>query len=198
MQWGAMKIYTGTGDAGETSLFSGQRVQKNHPRVAAYGALDEMNSALGVAISSSPAPETEASLIFLQRLVFDLCADLATILKPGQTPRITAETVSWIEKEMDDLLEKLPKIDCFILPGGSPAAAQIHVARTIARRAEREAQSIPEEQPAARESLVFLNRLSDYLFLLARRENQLCGAKEIEWHPAKGQKKAADTQGAGG
>lgn len=181
-----MKIYTGTGDAGETSLFSGQRVQKNHPRVVTYGTLDEMSSVLGVAISSSPAPETKASIIFLQRLVFDLCADLATIPKPGRTPRITAETVSWIEKEMDALTGKLPEIDCFILPGGSPAAAQIHVARTIARRAEREACSIPKKEPTAREPLVFLNRLSDYLYLLARRENQLSGAKELEWHPAKG------------
>lgn len=179
-----MKIYTRTGDAGETSLFSGQRVRKNHPRVAAYGALDEMSSVLGVAISSSPAPETKASLISVQMLVFDLCADLATISKPGQHPRIQAGAIEWIEKEMDALAGKLPEIDCFVLPGGSPAAAQIHVARTIARRAEREALSIPEGELAAREPLVFLNRLSDYLYLLARRENQLSGSSELEWHPS--------------
>jgi len=198
MQWVAMKIYTGTGDNGETSLFSGQRVQKNHPRVAAYGALDEMNSALGAAAASSHAEEIETALIAIQRLVFDLCADLATIFKPGQTPRITTETIDWIEKEMDALDGKLPELDCFVLPGGSPAAAHIHVARTIARRAEREACSIPEQEPAAREPLVFLNRLSDYLFLLARRENQLSGTKELEWRPAKLQKKAAGASGAGG
>ena len=185
MEWVAMKIYTGTGDAGKTSLFSGQRVLKNHPRVAAYGTLDEMNSVLGVAIASAPAAETEESLISLQRLVFDLCADLATIVKLEQPTRITTAAIFCIEKEMDVLTEKLPAIKCFVLPGGSPAAAQIHVARTIARRAEREALSIPAEEPVAREPLVFLNRLSDYLYLLARRENQLSGTVEQEWHPAE-------------
>jgi cob(I)alamin adenosyltransferase len=143
-----------------------------------------MNSMLGVAISSSPASETRASLLFLQQLAFDLGADLATVLKPGQTPRITAGTIEWVEKEMDALMEKLPPLKCFILPGGSPAAAHIHVARTIARRAERETLSIPPADSVTREPLIFLNRLSDYLFLLARRENQLSGVIEQEWHPS--------------
>lgn len=180
-----MKIYTKSGDSGETSLFSGQRVLKNHPRVAAYGTLDEMNSVLGVAVASSPSAEIQKTLTSLQLLVFDLSADLATVLKPGQSPRINSENISWIEKEMDSLMEKLPQKNCFVLPGGSPAAAQIHVARTIARRAEREARSLPAHEAISQESLVFLNRLSDYLFLLARRENQLCGATELEWRPSK-------------
>jgi len=178
-----MKIYTGTGDRGETSLFSGQRVPKNDPRVAAYGTLDEMSSVLGAAVAAAPAPETRDALVALQFVVFDLCADLATVLKPGGRPRIAAAEIARIEGEMDALTEKVPPLRAFILPGGSPAAAQIHIARTIARRAEREALAVPGG--IAREPMVFLNRLSDYLYLLARRENQLSGSPEPEWHPPR-------------
>jgi cob(I)alamin adenosyltransferase len=179
-----MKIYTKTGDRGETSLFSGQRVSKTHPRVAAYGTLDEMNSVLGAAVAVPPTPEVRDALIALQFLVFDLCTDLATLLKPGESPRITNETIARIEREMDAFTEALPPLRAFILPGGSPAAAQIHIARTIARRAEREALSVVGAEAIAREPLVFLNRLSDYLYLLARRENQLSGTAETEWLPS--------------
>lgn len=179
-----MKIYTGTGDRGETGLFSGERVSKTDPRVAAYGTLDEMNSVLGAAVAGGPATEVREALIALQLLVFDLCTDLATVRQPGENPRITNGAIERIEREMDLLTEGLPPLRAFVLPGGSPAAAQIHIARTVARRAEREALSVPGAEAIAREPLVFLNRLSDYLYLLARRENQLSGSPETEWLPS--------------
>jgi len=179
-----MKIYTGTGDRGETSLFSGQRVSKTHPRVAAYGTLDEMNSVLGAAIAVSPSAEVREALLALQILVFDLCTDLATVPEPGQSPRISCETIAQIEREMDLLAGKLPQVQAFVLPGGSPAAAQIHIARTVARRAEREVWAVSGSEAIAGEPLIFLNRLSDFLYLLARRENQLSGTRETEWSPA--------------
>lgn len=178
-----MKIYTGTGDGGETGLFSGQRVSKNHPRVRAYGALDELNCILGVAAASGPSDETRAALTGLQRTLFYLGTDLATILPPGEQPRVSAKMISWIEGEMDSLSAKLPALRAFVFPGGSPAAAQIHLARSIARRVEREALCAAGEEALPKGSLVFLNRLSDYLFLLARRENQLGGVEEHEWRP---------------
>jgi len=192
-----MRIYTGTGDGGETSLFSGQRVSKADPRVVAYGTLDEMNSVLGAALAAAPSAEVGESLVSLQFLVFDLCTDLATARKPGQCPRITDEAIARIERQMDLLTEKLPPLRAFVLPGGSPAAAQIHIARTIARRAEREAVSAAAVEPISRQPLVFLNRLSDFLYLLARRENQLSGTLETEWIPTQN-KTAADSQAAGG
>ncbi|MEI6072067.1 MAG: cob(I)yrinic acid a,c-diamide adenosyltransferase [Verrucomicrobiae bacterium] len=192
-----MRIYTGTGDGGETSLFSGQRVSKADPRVVAYGTLDEMNSVLGAALAAAPSAEVQEALVALQFLVFDLCTDLATAPKPGQCPRITDESIARIERQMDLLTEKLPPLRAFVLPGGSPAAAQIHIARTIARRAEREAVSAAAVEPISRQPLVFLNRLSDFLYLLARRENQLSGTLETEWIPSQN-KTAAGSQAAGG
>jgi len=179
-----MKISTGTGDSGETSLFSGQRVSKSHPRVAVCGTLDEMNSVLGAAIAARPAAEVRDALLAAQSLAFELCADLAAVPKPGLAPKITSESIAQIEREIDLLAEMLPPLRAFVLPGGSPAAAQIHIARTIARRAEREVLAIPGLDAAACDPLVFLNRLSDFLYLLARRENQLSGTRETEWLPS--------------
>lgn len=180
-----MKIYTGTGDHGETSLFSGQRVSKTHPRVAAYGTLDEVNSILGAAVSADPTEPVRAALLALQAAVFDLCADLATVLQPGQSPRITDETIGELEREMDRITSILPEKKSFILPGGTPAACQIHLARAIVRRAEREALQVNDDARIAREPMVYLNRLSDYLYLLATYENHLAGFQETPWHPRK-------------
>ena len=168
-----MKIYTGTGDHGETSLFSSQRVRKTHPRVAAYGTLDEMNSILGAAVAAGPTPPVRTALLEIQTQTFDLCADLATVLEPGQPTRITHADIAAIEREMDRIAEQLPEIKNFILPGGSPAACQIHIARTVARRAEREALMVDDSTPIPQTPMIFLNRLSDYLYLLARYENHL-------------------------
>ena len=180
-----MKIYTGTGDQGETSLFSGQRVRKTHPRVAAYGTLDEMNSILGAALAAGPCEPVRAALIDLQRKTFELCADLATVTQPGKSPRITEDTVGEIEQAMDRISALLPEKNNFVLPGGSPAASQIHIARTVARRAEREALMVEDSARIDRTSMVYLNRLSDYLFLLAAYENHLAGVEVIDWIPGK-------------
>ena len=178
-----MKIYTGTGDKGETSLFSGQRVRKTHPRVAAYGTLDEMNSLLGCAISAGPAEPVLQALTSLQILTFELCADLATVLPEGRSPRITDDDIRALEQEMDRITAILPAKKHFVLPGGSRAACQIHIARTVARRAEREALEIEDFAKIGRAPMVFLNRLSDYLYLLASYENHLAGVAEIPWVP---------------
>ena len=178
-----MKIYTRTGDQGETSLFSGQRVSKTHPRVAAYGTLDEMNSILGAAVAAGPCEPVRTALLELQVLTFDLCADLATVLQPGKSPRITDETVLDVEQKIDRITALLPEKNNFVLPGGSPAASQIHVARTVARRAEREALMADDPEPIARTPMVYLNRLSDYLYLLARYENHLADFGETDWIP---------------
>ena len=178
-----MKIYTGTGDQGETSLFSGQRIPKTHPRIAAYGALDEMSSILGAAVAAGPSRPVRSALLDLQGRTFDLCADLATVLQPGQSPRITDETIREIEQEMDRLAALLPEKKNFVFPGGSPAACLIHMARAVARRAEREALLVDGSARIARTPMVYLNRLSDYLYLLARHENHLAGVAETDWVP---------------
>jgi len=178
-----MKIYTRTGDHGETSLFSGQRVPKTHPRVAAYGTLDEMNSLLGAAVAAGPREPVRMALLGLQKQTFDLCADLATVLQPGKSARITEEAVREIEREMDRIMALLPERRNFVLPGGSPAACQIHIARTVARRAEREALAVDDSARIDRTTMIYLNRLSDYLYLLAEWENQLAGIAETDWIP---------------
>ena len=180
-----MKIYTGTGDQGETSLFSGQRVPKTHPRIAAYGALDEMNSILGAAVAAGPSGPVRAALLDLQGRTFDLCADLATVIQPGQSPRITDETIREIEQEMDRLTALLPEKKNFVFPGGAPAACQIHIARAVARRAEREALLVEGSERIAWTPMVYLNRLSDYLYLLAVYENFLAGVPETDWIPKR-------------
>lgn len=179
-----MKIYTKTGDQGETGLFSGQRVSKTHSRVAAYGTLDELNSHLGVAAASHPAPEVAAAITSLQSLLFELGSDLATILKTPSAARITPEHIGRLEQEMDSMMAVLPPLRAFLLPGGSPAAAQIHVARAVCRRAEREAIEASQIEEIPADALIFLNRLSDYLFVLARYENLRSGHAEPEWVPA--------------
>ncbi len=176
-----MKIYTGTGDRGETGLFSGQRVRKTHPRVMAYGTLDEVNSLLGAAIAAGPTAPVREALLALQARLFELGSDLATVLRPGESPRITEGDIREIEGQMDAIMAEVPLKKAFVLPGGTPAAAQIHIARTVARRAEREALLIDDSQPVAREPMVYLNRLSDCLFLLASLENHLAGAEETVW-----------------
>jgi cob(I)alamin adenosyltransferase len=178
-----MKIYTRTGDDGSTSLFSGGRVAKSHPRVETYGAIDELNSALGAARAAAPAPPVEAILADLQHQLFKLGADLAT---PGEgahphIARVSAEEVSQLESGIDRMDAQLPPLKNFILPGGSPAAAQIHVARSICRRAERLAVLLAASDPINPAALVFLNRLSDFLFTLARFENVLKGVSETVW-----------------
>jgi cob(I)alamin adenosyltransferase len=169
------KIYTRTGDDGTSGLVDGSRVPKDCARMAAIGDIDELNSALGVAVVALGDSEFTADLIRVQNDLFDLGADIAT---PGDdfTPsemvlRIVPSQVDWIEQRIDAVNEALPPLRSFILPGGSPGAAAVHLARSIARRAERTLVAASHEgsiNPAAR---MYINRLSDFLFVLARRIN---------------------------
>lgn len=178
-----MKIYTKTGDRGETGLFSGERVAKDHLLVRAYGTLDELNSVLGVVLASEPVDEVRLLVHRLQILLFEAGADLATRPEGRSVRRIAEEDVLEIEERLDALEERLPELRSFILPGGTPAAARLQVARTVCRRAEREAIAAHAEFPLNPRLLELLNRLSDYLFLLARLENLLAGVAESEWLP---------------
>lgn len=174
----AMKIYTRTGDDGTTGLFTGERVSKTHERVDAYGAVDELNSLLGVARTAGPHPAVDARIETVQRQLFTLGADLATPGEGTKVARIGAAEVGWLEAEIDAMTAELPALRHFILPGGTAAGAQIHVARTVCRRAER--QTLRMSEPAAG-AVGYLNRLSDFLFTLARYENWATGVGEAEW-----------------
>lgn len=178
-----MKIYTRTGDDGTTGLFSGGRVPKNHLRVEGYGTVDELNSALGLARALHALPTTDERLHRIQRQLFYLGADLATPLEAQSSfvVRVPAEDITWLEEQIDALTDDLPPLKVFILPGGVPAAAQIHVARTICRRAERLVTALAGQESLNSQVLPYLNRLSDFLFVLARWENHQSGAPEENW-----------------
>ncbi|MBZ0288377.1 MAG: cob(I)yrinic acid a,c-diamide adenosyltransferase [Anaerolineae bacterium] len=178
-----MKIYTKTGDDGTTSLFSGGRVSKTHLRVEAYGTVDELNSVLGVVRAHEPHPQTDGWLAQIQRQLFNLGADLATPLdaKADWVVRMDGETVLWLEALIDEMTAQLPELKHFILPGGSLTAAQLHVARTVCRRAERLAVALQEQEAIGEHVLHYLNRLSDFLFTLARWENMQAGGVEDQW-----------------
>jgi cob(I)alamin adenosyltransferase len=183
------KIYTRTGDKGDTGLATGERVEKWSVRVDAYGAVDETNSALGLArLHTLDDPELDAMLGRIQNDLFDLGADLATPErdKPlGWTPlRIVAAQVSRLEAEIDRLNADIPALDSFILPGGSPLSAYLHLGRTICRRAERRIAELADTpgEIVSPEALAFANRLSDFLFVAARRANAN-GASDVKWVP---------------
>lgn len=178
-----MKIYTRTGDDGTTALFSGERVPKDHPRVKAYGAVDELNSELGSARSLGPQPAVNETLLKLQALLFKVGADLATPHGSRTVPRVDSADIDWLEADIDSMDADLPRLTSFILPGGTPTAARIHVARTICRRTERDARAITVGYEELGLVGVFLNRLSDHLFVLARWENFLAGHQEVPWLP---------------
>jgi cob(I)alamin adenosyltransferase len=178
-----MKIYTKTGDDGTTSLFSGGRVSKTHLRVEAYGTVDELNSVIGVVRAYHPHTRTDAWLARVQRQLFDLGADLATPLdsKADWVVRMDADTVTWLEQSIDEMTAELPELKNFILPGGSLAAANLHVARTVCRRAERIVVQLQNQDLLGDHVLNYLNRLSDFLFTLARWENMQAGIPEDKW-----------------
>jgi cob(I)alamin adenosyltransferase len=178
-----MKIYTKTGDKGTTSLFSGGRVSKAHQRVEAYGTVDELNAVIGVARAHHPTAQTDAWLEQVQRQLFHLGADLATPLdaQAEWVVRLEAATITWLENTIDTMTEALPPLTNFILPGGTLAAAQLHVARTVCRRAERLVVMLAEHETLNPQTLIYLNRLSDFLFTLSRWENLQSGESEEKW-----------------
>lgn len=181
------KIYTRTGDQGQTGLFAGGRVSKDDARVAAYGSVDELNSALGLARALKPTEETATRLARVQAQLFTLGADLATpaAAKSAHILRLPAATAAELEADIDALAADLPPLRQFILPGGCAAAAAIHNARAIARRAEREIVTLNRGEAineALNEAILpYINRLSDWLFTLARWENWRQGVAETTW-----------------
>ena len=182
------KIYTRRGDDGSTGLFGGPRVRKDDLRVAAYGDVDELNSALGVAREELPEGDLRALLDELQSELFTLGAQLATPdadKAPKEVPRITAPQIERLEREIDRLTEQLPPMRNFILPGGSRAGAALHFSRTVCRRAERKMVELAESAPVPPEALGYINRLSDLLFVMARAANLRAGGREIPWVPPK-------------
>ncbi len=181
------RIYTKTGDGGQTRLASGAPVSKSDRRVEAYGAVDELNSILGLArLHSGQNDRIDAMLGRIQNELFDLGADLATPLDPPpkwEALRIIDSQVERLETEIDWMNESQKPLDSFILPGGSPLSAHLHLARTVARRAEREAVRLIEAGEAVTPAAVrYLNRLSDHLFVAARRANGH-GADDVKWKP---------------
>jgi cob(I)alamin adenosyltransferase len=186
------KIYTRTGDKGETGLVDGSRLPKHAPRMAAIGDVDELNSAIGVALTHAMPAEQQAMLARIQNELFDLGADFATPVDPElggedfapteMSLRIVADQVERLEAEIDAMNEALQPLRSFILPGGDPAAAAIHLARAIARRAERAAVAATQTIALNPLGLAYVNRLSDHLFVMARFLN-LCAQGDILWQP---------------
>ena len=181
-----MKIYTRTGDDGRTALFGGGRVEKDHARVCAYGEVDELNSVLGWALTQISTADTAQRIQAIQHDLFAVGSALATPpaeegRKQPKIPPLPTARVAEMEAWIDEADEELEPLAAFILPGGSAAAAALHVARTVCRRAERAAVSLAADGPVPPEVFVYLNRLSDLLFTLARLENRRAGCADVVW-----------------
>jgi len=180
-----MKIYTRTGDAGETGLFGGARVGKDDARVEAYGTVDELNSCLGVARALGVSAGTDASLLQIQSDLFTLGAELACVA--GKEDKLRMAVVGEADiKRLEDCIDlnevSLEPLKNFVLPGGCPGAAELHRARTVCRRAERRTLTAGRISPIRPDVVIYLNRLSDLLFVLARYENHAASIADIPWH----------------
>lgn len=186
-----MKIYTKTGDTGETSLFGGERVKKSHPRVQAYGTLDEANSALGIALSHFPENQSQEmkslflKLIRVQGDLFQVGSELASPKMPPSLVLVSETNIAALETEIDEMEKSLSPLKNFILQGGKPAGATLHLARTLIRKAERECVELSSHEQIRAEVTRYLNRLSDYLFVCARFMNKLENTEERPWNPKK-------------
>jgi cob(I)alamin adenosyltransferase len=184
---GAVKIYTKTGDKGETSLFAGGRVDKDAPRVEAYGTVDELNACLGMSCAQLAEDDVLRCLRRIQAELFDVGADLATPTAAAtkkQIPRIRTEQTTELEQWIDRYTEELPPLTRFILPSGALAGATLHFARTVCRRAERRVVTLSKAEEINPEIISYLNRLSDLLFVLARVVSQRLQMPETIWEPA--------------
>ncbi len=181
-----MKLYTRTGDDGTTGLFGGDRVQKDDLRVEAYGTVDEANAAIGVARALSPSKGSDAVLEALQNDLFVLGAELACA--PGKRDKLRMkllgkDDITRMEEAIDRAQAGLGELKSFVLPGGAPVAAALHSARTLSRRAERRTIAAGRESAVREDLVIYLNRLSDLLFCLARRENHEAGVADVPWNP---------------
>ncbi len=176
-------VYTKTGDKGKTSLVGGTRVDKTHIRLEAYGTVDELNSFIGWLNCAIEDADTNRFLLFLQNKLFNVGSYLATEtenMQPKAASIISEKDIERIEKEIDQTDHDLPKLNRFILPGGNEAASRAHICRTVSRRAERNIYKVAEKHVVSEEVLIFINRLSDYFFVLARKESNKTG-KELYW-----------------
>jgi len=184
-----MKIYTRGGDSGETGLFGGGRVPKDHPRIGACGAVDELNAFLGRALAAMTSEPWSARLRELQHDLFTLGSHLAAPAAAEgsgpKLPELPTERVSQMEGWIDDLDRELPPLTAFILPGGSPGALELHVCRTVCRRAERAVVAVQPMDAAAEFTIRYLNRLSDLLFTIARSENHRSGLEDVRWRKGR-------------
>ncbi len=181
-----MKIYTGFGDKGKTALFGGDTVSKDHLRVQVYGDLDELNSWLGLLAAEENHPELKKMITEIQADIFSASSEIATPAESTREKfktRITTGNCKKIEKWIDETESKLTPLQNFILPGGSPQAARYHIARTVCRRAERNLTTLVKQTDEYGEIIVFINRLSDLLFVLARMANKNAGQDDILWTP---------------
>lgn len=181
------KIYTKGGDKGTTSLMGGSRVPKYDDRINAYGTLDELNSFLGLIRDFGISPEYKKIIIGIQNFIFTAEAYLASENDESarRLPKLSEEDVLLLENEIDQMNETLPELKSFILPGGHPLVSYCHISRTICRRAERLVIKLAEQYDFDKIIIRFLNRLSDYLFVLARKFGQEYNAEEIPWNPHK-------------
>jgi len=183
------RIYTRGGDLGETSLGDGHRVAKHNPRVGAYGTVDELNAALGVARLHAADGSIGVWVERIQNDLFDVGADLCVPPPPEDDERhrsrlrVSPEQVAWLEERIDEVNGALPPLTSFVVPGGTPLSAHLHVARTICRRAERDVVALSSQEPVTPEVIAYLNRLSDLLFVLARAANE---GGEALWSPGAG------------
>ena len=189
-----MKIYTKTGDKGTTALFGGTRVPKHHIRIESYGTVDELNSYIGLIRDQEIDVRYKEILVHVQDKLFTIGAIMATdpekaVLKSGKErlniPKITNEDIALLETEMDKMDDSLPPMTHFILPGGHQTVSFCHIARCVCRRSERLATQLYELEPYDERTLSYLNRLSDYLFVLARKLSHDLGADEVKWIPKK-------------
>lgn len=179
-----MKIYTKTGDKGETSLIGGTRVPKNSVRLEAYGSVDELNSYIGLIRSFSIAAEQQEELACIQNILFSVGGHLATDTSAAEVKvrlGVCEEDVEYLEKAMDRMEEVLPELRCFILPGGDRASAVTHIARTVCRRVERRILDVAAQCEVDELIIRYINRLSDYLFVLARKIAFDAGTEELKW-----------------
>lgn len=189
-----MKIYTKTGDNGTTGLFGGTRVPKHHLRIESYGTVDELNSYIGLVKDQAIDNDTKTTLIKIQNDLFTLGSMMATpsekeTLKNGEQrlniPEVDTKSVTYLEKEIDKMNEKLPKMTHFILPGGHTTVSYCHIARCVCRRAERLSVSLHQQEGINPIILTYLNRLSDFLFMLARKLSKDLSVQEVKWIPEK-------------
>jgi len=183
-----MKVYTKTGDKGETSLFGGARVSKGHLRIHAYGTVDELNSYIGLLSDLSPDESRNSELIRIQDRLFTLGALLATEREEAKKklPVITQEDVEYLEESIDTMERSLEPIKTFVLPGGHPTVSYCHISRCVCRRAERICVELSENNKVEEIVIQYLNRLSDYLFVLSRFLTKILKVKETPWIPEKG------------